>query len=184
VHALLDHVAKMMLPLVRNKSIDFLVTLEENLPIQLIGDAMRTRRILMSLIANAIKFTEKGAVKVHVEVVDNANSAGKIRLRFKITDTGIGISEYDQGIILGRIHPSSKGVDAGNGIGFRMVKQYLEELDGQLQVESVLGKGATFSILIPYQTSLRSEVTKKPVDKTGKKHTVIKNISAGEQSAT
>lgn len=164
LRAVLDNVTKMMLPSAKQKPLDFVVTLDQDVPTSLVGDAVRTQRILINLITNAIKFTDKGSVKVHVDSVRQHEPYGKIILRFTIEDTGMGIPEDKQNMIFerfNRLTASYSGLYPGKGLGLRIVKQFLDEIDGQLHLDSMPGKGTKFSLLIPYKISFFPETHRK-----------------------
>lgn len=93
------------------------------MPQFLLGDAIRTERILINLISNAIKFTEQGEVKVDILVVDKTDT--KIMLNFTIADTGVGIPEDKKDIIFerfNRLTSSYSGVYSGKGLGLKIVR--------------------------------------------------------------
>lgn len=116
---------------------------------------MRTQRILMNLLTNAIKFTDTGSIEVESSLAsENQKSA---IIKFKIKDTGVGISQEEQNSIFekfSRLTPSYKGIHPGKGLGLRIVKQFLDELDGEIHLISTPKKGSTFIVLIPYKLPL------------------------------
>lgn len=155
LHQLLSDLSKMMLPIAKDKKIDFTITKDNQLPQFPIGDRIRIQRILMNLVSNAIKFTPKGHVKVQAGVVENSEKVPLIY--FKIEDTGIGIPQDKCDLIFERFHrltPSYSGVYSGKGLGLRIVKQFLDEIGGEFHLGSVLEKGTTFTVLIPHKPSL------------------------------
>ena len=157
--AVLEDVFNMMLPSANGKKLDFRYFIEKNVPVTFIGDSSRTQRILMNIVSNAIKFTEKG--HVHVFVNWTVKSSEKGVIQFIIDDTGIGIPEDKKEIIFERFHrleASYKNNYEGSGLGFTIVKQFLEELGGQYNLESVLGKGTVFKVLIPFKIPLLSQM--------------------------
>lgn len=155
LHSILNDVFSMMLPSSRNKQLDFSLTIDPNLPKYVVGDRVRAQRILMNLIANAIKFTKKGYVKIDAKVAGTRDK--HIIVSFVIQDTGIGIPADKQGIIFerfNRLTSSYSGVYSGKGLGLRVVKQLLDEIDGRCYLDSEVDKGTTFKILIPYKLPL------------------------------
>jgi signal transduction histidine kinase len=118
----------------------------------LVGDPYRLKQILMNLMANAIKFTDKGKVSIGVEVkrIDLKN----VMLHIKIIDTGIGISPANLPVIFKEF---SQVIDAkrndwqiGSGLGLTICKKLVDLHKGKIAVESTLGKGTTFSFELPY----------------------------------
>jgi signal transduction histidine kinase len=103
--------------------------------------------ILNNLVNNAVKFTEKGFVEIKAEKKD-----GNIVLSVK--DTGIGIPQEKQQIIWHEFRQVSEGVGRnyqGNGLGLTIVKKYVEMLDGEIKLQSKLGKGSVFNIIFPHK---------------------------------
>jgi PAS domain S-box-containing protein len=151
IHAVLQDIYRMMLPSASSKHLDFTLTLD-NIPPNFIGDVARTERILINIIANSIKFTEKGFVKIITNWFPSSSEKGF--LQFIIEDSGIGIPEDKKNIIFEkfiRLHPSYEGVYTGSGLGLNIVKQFIEELGGKYELHTTLGKGTLFKVTIPYK---------------------------------
>jgi CheY-like chemotaxis protein len=117
-----------------------------DVPDWLIGDPDRLRQVLINLIGNAIKFTERGYVAIGVWM--EAQPVGSsVMLRFSVTDTGIGIAEEHQKIIFeafGQADGSISRRFGGTGLGLAICTRLAKMMDGSLWVESELGKGSTF----------------------------------------
>lgn len=135
-----------------DKGLDLSYVFFSNIPTYLSGDSNRLQQILNNLINNAIKFTEQGSVSICVKKVDMADN--EIRLRFSVSDTGIGISSED----MGRLFKSFSQVDGsytrkfgGTGLGLAVSKQLAEIMNGTLWVESDLGAGSIFHCEIPFK---------------------------------
>lgn len=151
INSSLQHIYRILLPSTNAKGIEFTLTLD-NLPHLLIGDAARTERILINIISNAIKFTEKGYVKVTVTWFPKSGEDGT--LQFIVEDTGIGIPEDKTDMIFEkfyRLNPSYEGNYSGNGLGLNIVRHIVEELKGSYEVKSTLGKGTSFIVILPYK---------------------------------
>ncbi len=152
---LLNGVYSMMLPSAKSKGIEFTTSIDDSLPQFVIGDRIRTQRILMNLLANAIKFTNEGHVSLLVTLGKKENK--KIIVKFTVEDTGVGIQEEKMNLIFekfNRLTSSYSGVYPGKGLGLSIVKHFLDELGGEAHVESEMGKGSVFKILIPYKEPL------------------------------
>lgn len=136
------------------KHIDLRVNIDPAIAQRLVGDPTRINQVLINLAGNAIKFTEKGYVEVNAQLQKKENN--KDWIQFDITDTGIGIApDY-----VGKIFESftQAGTDiarkfGGTGLGLTISKQLVELMNGQIKVKSELGKGTTFSVLIPMEES-------------------------------
>lgn len=151
IYKILDDIYRMMRTIATSKKLDFNVSVDISTPKNLIGDNVRTERILINIISNALKFTEKGHVHVSSSWIPKNETKGVIQ--FTIEDTGIGIPADKQDMVFERfnkLNASYSGVYTGAGLGLRLVKQFLEEIGGQHELESELGKGTTFKVFIPY----------------------------------
>lgn len=140
---LLSSLRGMMRPLVR-EGVE--LVLDEPLASRLNTDRGKVSQILRNLVSNAIKFTEKGSITVHAERV------GAHRIRFSVSDTGIGIAEKDQARVFEEFtqidSPIQRKVQ-GTGLGLALSQKLAEMLGGTLTVRSKLGEGATFTLEIP-----------------------------------
>lgn len=117
------------------------------LPAVVVADETRLRQVLLNLLGNAVKFTGRGTVTLSVEVLDETQ-AGKaeVALRFRVEDTGVGIAPEQLGRIFIPFEQTGEtGKRAeGTGLGLAISRQIVQEMGGQLQVESELGRGSAF----------------------------------------
>lgn len=110
------------------------------------GDQGKLRQILINLLGNAVKFTEKGEVVLRVARGDMANT-----YRFDVLDTGQGIEPHDQTRIFEPFQQESAGYDkGGTGLGLAITKRQVELMDGTLTLKSELGKGSVFTAILPF----------------------------------
>ena len=130
--------------------LDLVYQIDNNVPLQIVGDDLRLRQILTNLISNAMKFTQTGEVFVGVHLVEPANS-DPMTLQFDVRDTGIGIPREK----LGRLFKAFSQVDSsttrkygGTGLGLAISKKLVNLMDGEIAVKSEAGKGSTFSFTI------------------------------------
>jgi len=161
-------------PVSVEKKLIFKTNFDENLPRKLIGDRIRTEQILMALLSNAFKFTIQGEISFSARFLkliepslinadpENINLPGCWALvEFVISDTGPGIPDEKQEAAFeqfGRLHASYKeNKYTGKGFGLSLVKRRMDELGGELTLESIEGKGTEFTLLIPYKLSLLEE---------------------------
>lgn len=116
------------------------------------GDPYRLKQMVMNLIANAIKFTDKGKVSIQVSL--KKTDEKHIVLLIKVKDTGIGISAENQALIFNEfsqvINSNRSDWQKGSGLGLAISKKLVEMHKGKISVESTLGKGSTFTLEIPY----------------------------------
>ncbi len=159
VHSLIEHIVKLELASAKNKKILLESHLDSNVPRMIISDEYRIHRLLLNLVSNAIKFTNEGSVKLSVQVAKQIDDRN-ITLQFIVKDTGIGIPKEKQNIIYEKFQKltlSNTGRYKGLGLGLRIVKKFIEELGGNIEVESEVDKGTTFVCTLPVKLLLVSE---------------------------
>jgi CheY-like chemotaxis protein len=127
---------------------------ETKLPEYVIGDGVRLRQILINLIGNSIKFTEKGKITITEKLLEEFD--GKVTLQFTVTDTGIGIPKDRLDTIFDSFTQASNETSrkyGGSGLGLTIVKQLAELHNGSVSVKSTLGKGSSFVVNLQYQVA-------------------------------
>ena len=152
---LIQNLTALLKPSAQDKNLDFNVTIDEHLPRYVISDSTRLQRILLNLLGNAIKFTHHGAINLSIRVVRLKTQC--VIVEYRVQDTGIGIREDQQALIFtrfSRLHPAYQGQYAGSGLGLAFVKQFVNELKGEIHVDSVEDQGSIFSCLIPLRIPL------------------------------
>jgi PAS domain S-box-containing protein len=146
------------------KGLEFVYFVAEDVPSQVIGDPVRLRQILVNLVGNAIKFTERGEILVELSLV--RSEPDTVMLNFAVEDTGIGI-EPDQ---CARVFESFHQVDGsmtrsrgGSGLGLSITRQLVELMGGKISVESELGRGSRFAFTVRLAPSSReTEMPRAP----------------------
>ncbi len=137
----------------REKGLKLIYTIAEDIPDRLIGDPARIRQILLNLVGNALKFTEKGYVKTTVNLKETTQN--HVSLSFEIVDTGIGMEKEKIDHLL---TPFSQSDDSptrkhgGLGLGLTIAKQLIEMMDGVLMVDNMVGDGTTLYFTIKLST--------------------------------
>jgi len=130
----------------RRRDIKLVYEVDERLPKELVGDEYWLRQILLNLLNNAIKFTERGQVKLRLSQPDSENWT------ILVEDTGIGIKEEDQAVIFEAFRQLDNPIarkNAGSGLGLAIVKQLTDLMGGKISLQSQVGKGSTFTITLP-----------------------------------
>lgn len=143
---LVADVFKMIHPRVVEKEIQTYIDIERKVPLFLKGDPTRLRQILLNLLTNAIKFTDKGEVGIIIRYVEQKKFPGYL-LEFIIKDTGIGIPQEVQDKLFDSFQQAEKSTTrkyGGTGLGLAICKALVERMDGNIRVESVEGKGSEF----------------------------------------
>ena len=130
--------------------------IDASIPRILLSDEFYLRHILLNLVGNAIKFTNKGEVFFQAVLIKTEDR--KALIEFSVADTGKGIPKDKQDVIFERfvrLEPSNKGLHKGSGLGLSVVRDYVNRLGGEIRpIHSELNKGTTISVLIPMQISL------------------------------
>lgn len=153
-------------PIADKKKIELSLTINQNENVHFIGDVNRVKQILLNLIGNGLKFTEKG--QVHVDVQISVKSDNKALVRFKVVDTGIGIQEEK---LLTLFNPYIQAHDirangaGGTGLGLYISKKLVEMMGGRIFATSSYGKGSEFVFELPFliATNLHLENKQKNV---------------------
>ncbi len=128
--------------------------IDESVPELVIGDPTRLNQILLNLVGNGIKFTEKGGLAIKVSAKDLRES--RVVINFNIIDTGIGISEDRIKKIFEEFTQAYSDTTrkyGGTGLGLTITQRLVELQKGQIEVESTPGKGSTFTFEIPYNNA-------------------------------
>jgi signal transduction histidine kinase/HPt (histidine-containing phosphotransfer) domain-containing protein/ActR/RegA family two-component response regulator len=132
------------------KSIRFIVNIDSSLPRKLVGDEVRVRQILLNLLSNAAKYTNKGHVSLTVS--GEAGEPGVIWQSFAVADTGIGIREEDMGRLFGDFTQFDRHVNKnveGTGLGLAIARSLCRAMGGDITVASVYGEGSVFTARLP-----------------------------------
>lgn len=152
-----ESVATLMSVQAREKGLEVLVRYAADAPETLNVDIGRLRQILLNLVGNAIKFTEKGHVLINVGVVLDGDVA---RTTLTVLDTGIGISAEDQTRVFEDFTQAESGrckSYGGTGLGLSISKKLVQAMDGRISLSSTLGQGSVFSVELPLGLSENSE---------------------------
>lgn len=140
-----EDVAELMVLKAYEKGVELAFVIEPSVPSRLRGDPGRLRQILVNLVGNAVKYTEKGEVFIRVQVQENREHA--ILLRFEVADTGIGIAEERQGQLFSvftQMDSSTTRFYGGSGLGLAISSQLVALMGGRIGVQSQEGEGARF----------------------------------------
>ena len=128
------------------KKLELLVDVDETLPAELVGDDVRISQVIMNLLTNAVKYTEKGRVALSIQKGEEEGNT--VFLEVKVSDTGIGIRQEDMGKLFEsfeRLEEKRNRNIEGTGLGMAIVTRLLHMMGSELQVESVYGSGSVFS---------------------------------------
>lgn len=157
---LLTELEQIVLPTVQQKSLSYRVRIAEDVPAQMHGDLDHLRQVLLNLIGNAVKFTDKGGVSVEVTLAAPARPEGYL-LRFVVADSGIGIPSSAQARLFDAFEQVDAGLSrrhGGTGLGTTIAKGLVEAMGGRIGVESVMDEGSRFWLELPLLPALEGAV--------------------------
>ncbi len=149
IQSLFEEMSTIFSHRITDKGIDFKVTVDSSIPESLLLDETRLRQILINLIGNAVKFTDKGFIRLSGIAKEEASGTlGQATLIIEVADSGHGIAKEDQKRIFGEFEQvmGDKAQAKGTGLGLAITKRIVKLMDGSISVESEEGKGAAFRI--------------------------------------
>ena len=137
---------------VQEKNLKLLTDYDEQIPEVLLGDSVRLHQIILNLISNAVKFTNKGSITIAVKLLKE--EAKKVSIQFSVTDTGIGIKANKITSIFDNFQQATSSTSrlfGGTGLGLAIVKQLVDAQGGSIKVDSIPDKGSTFSFVLDFE---------------------------------
>jgi CheY-like chemotaxis protein len=141
-------------PMTRQKGLRFSVEMAPGAPAQLVGDRQRLQQVLRNLLANAVKFTDRGEVALRVERV-----ADGTRVRFTVRDTGIGIAREQQEVIFEAFRQADGSTSrkyGGTGLGLSIARELARRMGGDITLHSEPGRGSAFTLELPVDMSAQA----------------------------
>jgi len=155
LHKSFNNILKLMKLRSEEKGISLDLNIEPNVPIHVIGDPTRLEQILLNLVGNAIKFTNKGSVQVTIKQLSESVDSSEIY--FEVRDTGIGIVSNKINTVFvafSQAKSDTSRIYGGTGLGLTIVKKLVGLLNGVIKVESKFGEGSVFKITLPLKKDL------------------------------
>jgi signal transduction histidine kinase/CheY-like chemotaxis protein/HPt (histidine-containing phosphotransfer) domain-containing protein len=157
-----------------NQSLELACYIHPEVPRAVVGDHNRLRQIIVNLVGNAIKFTERGEVVLDLQCESQAE--GKAVLHFAVTDTGIGIQKEKQSAIFGafeQVDATTTRRFGGTGLGLAISSRLVELMGGRIWVDSEVGRGSTFHFTACLETADRAEDAVLPITIQGTRVLVV-----------
>jgi CheY-like chemotaxis protein len=151
LRAVAEETVKTLAGRAHEKGLELLCLIRPDVPVCVRGDPMRLRQILLNLASNAVKFTSQGEVVVEIDCVDQ--DSDQPMLRFRVRDTGVGISPEAQSSLFrlfSQVDASTTRKFGGSGLGLAISRQLVALMGGTIGVESEEGRGSTFWFVIPW----------------------------------
>lgn len=165
----------------------FALQVDDDLPDPVLGDEGRLRQVLMNLLGNALKFTREGGVTLNVRLLETI--AGRVKVEFRITDTGVGIPTDQQARLFLPYSQAAAGIAAGSGssgLGLAICRMLVERMGGSIGVESDEGWGSTFWLMLPLEPAREAAVVVAPAvaaSSTGRTALVVEDNRINQQVA-
>ncbi|MBG6111620.1 two-component system CheB/CheR fusion protein [Flavobacterium sp. CG_9.10] len=159
---------------IQEKNLELITQFDPTIPNFVAGDPIRLHQIILNLVSNAIKFTNKGSIEVSVHLLHEDKE--KVILEFEVTDTGIGIPKEKIARIFENFQQASSGTSrlyGGTGLGLAIVKQLVESQGGSIRVKSKFNAGSTFSFSLTFKKTNEKPVSEATLIELDNK---IKNI--------
>jgi len=128
---------------IKKKNLNFEVEIAPEIPEKILGDAYWLKQILLNLINNATKFTEKGTIKVRLYLPDEEHWS------IQVSDTGPGIPKEAQQMVFEAFRQVEGNTRGGSGLGLSIVSQLTTLMKGKVELQSEIGKGSTFTVTLP-----------------------------------
>ncbi len=163
---LVEAAVAVLAPRAAEKKIGLSVYVDPALPAGVRGDPFRLRQVLLNLVGNAVKFTERGSVGMQVTPVAQPAEPGRIGIRFRVTDTGPGIPRHIQARLFHKFTQADSSITrrfGGTGLGLAISSKLVALMGGEIGVESEVGEGATFWFEIALAQALAPRVEQRPV---------------------
>jgi two-component system, OmpR family, aerobic respiration control sensor histidine kinase ArcB len=158
LHNILQSIVGLNKSFAAKKNLGLSLEYDKKLPTHLIGDPVRLQRVVLELISNALTFTQKGQIEVVAKL--KTKKRQRVVLELKVRDTGIGIPEEKREEIFvrfKRLTPSYQGIYKGLGLGLALVKQFIDDLNGEIYIATQVQQGSCFTCLIPLQVPLTGD---------------------------
>lgn len=155
LRTILENVIKLHQPKANEKALKLELTVDEHLPHYMMGDPIRIYRVILELLVNALKFTKEGYIKISAKLAKKEEQ--NIVIQIEVEDTGPGIPPEKQQelfVRFKRLTPSYQGIYKGAGLGLSIIKQFIDDLQGEIHYLENSHKGAKFIILLPLKQSL------------------------------
>ena len=174
LNSCVEEALDLLAPKAREKKLDLLHIIHDELPASLIGDEQRLRQVLLNLVGNAIKFTDKGEVCLEVKgqplppLEDAKGDQDMWEIAFAVRDTGIGIPHEKMNLlfkVFSQIDASATRVRGGTGLGLVICERLVQLMGGAISVSSEIGRGSTFAFTIrAASTGVRRKPTTESID--------------------
>ncbi len=162
---MLSEIVGMLWIRAKEKGLDFQVHVSPDIPVELLGDEVRIKQILINVLNNAIKYTQQGSVSLTIEPGETEN--GSLNVVYSVSDTGIGIKKENIPYLFSafkRVDEEKNRHIEGTGLGLSIVRQFVDLMGGKITVNSIYTKGSTFIIEIPQKIVTTQKIGEIRID--------------------
>jgi PAS domain S-box-containing protein len=168
LRAVIDNVGSIVEASATRKGLPLRCSIDETIPAALIGDQTRIRQVVLNLMTNAIKFSDKGLVEIATRCLERQGAS--IKFECSVTDSGIGIAPEQLGKLFGDFTQADSSISrrfGGTGLGLAICKRIIDQMGGEITVESALGAGTvfTFTLTLPVANEADLGGAESAVDK-------------------
>jgi signal transduction histidine kinase/DNA-binding NarL/FixJ family response regulator len=149
LRSVIDHAVSIVAAKANDKKLTVSMSVDADVPVVLIGDQTRLHQVILNLATNAVKFTEAGHVEISARCAGSAE--GRASVEISVRDTGVGLAEEQIGKLFGDFAQANASINAkygGTGLGLAICKRIVEQMGGDIRVESTLGVGSTFTVTV------------------------------------
>ncbi len=159
--------------------LDLVYRIQNNVPLQIVGDNQRFRQVLMNLVENAIRFTHSGEIYIGVQLVE-VDEGNRVKLMFEVKDSGIGMSEAKTRQLSTELTQTTPGLktEGAAGIGLTICKNLVMLMGGTIAVDSIENEGTTFQFTMAFRTNVQPLSPSISSDIKGKKVLIIDDNAA------
>ncbi|HLV78290.1 MAG TPA: ATP-binding protein [Marinobacter sp.] len=154
---IVEEVMVMLAPAAHAKSLDLVPLVYNDVPDSIMGDPLRVKQVITNLVNNAIKFTQTGEVVLRASLEDEDKENNRITLRLSVSDSGVGLSRAQQQSLFNAFSQADASTArqyGGTGLGLAISKRLVEEMGGNIGLESELGQGSTFWFTLTTELSV------------------------------
>jgi len=164
----------------KQKGLDFIISIDDNVPVQIATDQQKVEQIVKNFMSNAFKFTSKGSITLQISLHEPNNSSKQDTISISVIDTGIGIPDDKQSAIFEAFQQADGSISrkfGGTGLGLSISRELAKLLGGTITLKSKVGLGSTFTFLLPINT--KHESTKEQKEKITEKRE--KNVDVQDE---
>ncbi len=164
IDEILEHLISIVSFKAEEQGIELIIERDSTIPLYFFGDPKRIQQILLNILNNSIKFTEKGSVTLSIKRIETVNN--KFSLEISVTDTGIGMNDEQVNRLFEPFTQADSSINrrfGGTGLGLSIVKSLLDLMDGQIHIKSVLGEGSIFTICLSLDEDVERNIEQRRI---------------------